>query len=265
MAVIDIHAHVYPDKIAERASQSVGEFYHVGMYEGGSVEALLSATTTSPITHFVVHSVATKPGNVESINDFIAEQCRIHPEFIGFATLHQDYPTPRTEIERAMGLGLKGLKLHPDTQQVDMDDPRLMRIYEMIEGRLPLIVHTGDYRYDYSHPRRLKKVLHALPEPGGGRGALRRLVGVRPGRGIPGRTTNCFLDMSELARVSGRAPHGRSWCACAAPTASCSARTSPCGAPRRNTKTSRRSTSPKRELENMTWHNAERFLNMKVE
>ena len=42
MAVIDIHAHVYPDKIAERASQSVGEFYHVGMYEGGSVEALLS-------------------------------------------------------------------------------------------------------------------------------------------------------------------------------------------------------------------------------
>ena len=37
MAVIDIHAHVYPDKIAERASQSVGEFYHVGMYEGGSV------------------------------------------------------------------------------------------------------------------------------------------------------------------------------------------------------------------------------------
>lgn len=31
-----------------------------------------------------------------------------------------------------------------------MDDPRLMRIYEIIEGRLPLIVHTGDYRYDYS-------------------------------------------------------------------------------------------------------------------
>ena len=163
MAVIDIHAHVYPDKIAERASQSVGEFYHVGMYEGGSVEALLSANTTSPITHFVVHSVATKPGNVESINDFIAEQCRIHPEFIGFATLHQDYPDPEAEIERAMGLGLKGLKLHPDTQQVDMDDPRLMRIYEIIEGRLPLIVHTGDYRYDYSHPRRLKKVLHAFP------------------------------------------------------------------------------------------------------
>ena len=25
----------------------------------------------------------------------------------------------------------------------------------MIEGRLPIVIHTGDYRYDYSHPRRL--------------------------------------------------------------------------------------------------------------
>ena len=202
MAVIDIHAHVYPDKIAERASQSVGEFYHVGMYEGGSVEALLSATTTSPITHFVVHSVATKPGNVESINDFIAEQCRIHPEFIGFATLHQDYPDPEAEIERAMGLGLKGLKLHPDTQQVDMDDPRLMRIYEIIEGRLPLIVHTGDYRYDYSHPRRLKKVLHAFPNlvvdaaHFGGWSVFDLAVEYL-------EDENCFLDMSSSRAFLG--------------------------------------------------------------
>ena len=45
-----------------------------------------------------------------------------------------------------------------------MDDPRLMAIYEIIAGRLPLIVHTGDYRYDYSHPRRLKRILHTFPD-----------------------------------------------------------------------------------------------------
>ena len=44
-----------------------------------------------------------------------------------------------------------------------MDDPRLMRIYGMIEGRLPLIVHTGDYRTDFSHPRRLKNILRTFP------------------------------------------------------------------------------------------------------
>lgn len=164
MTVIDCHCHIYPEKVSVRAAQSVGEFYHVTMEEpDGSVAALLAACEGSPITHHIVHSVAVKPATVESINTFIASQCAEHPAFIGFATMHQDYPDPEREIERAIGLGLRGLKLHPDTQMVNLDDPRLMNVYEIIAGRLPLIVHTGDYRYDYSHPRRLKKVLRAFP------------------------------------------------------------------------------------------------------
>lgn len=164
MTVIDCHCHIYPPKISDRAVQSVGEFYLVNMSaQHGTPEELLEICADSPITHHIVHSVAVRPHNVEPINTFIAETCAAHPEFIGFATMHQDYPDPETEIERAISLGLRGLKLHPDTQLVNADDPRLMSIYEIIEGRLPLIIHTGDYRYDFSHPRRLKKVLHAFP------------------------------------------------------------------------------------------------------
>ena len=50
------------------------------------------------------------------------------------------------------------MKLHPDTQKVNMDDDRLMRIYEPIEGRMPLVMHCGDYRTDFSHPRRMKRI-----------------------------------------------------------------------------------------------------------
>ena len=164
MAVIDAHAHIYPNKIASRAVDAVGDFYLIDMFGEGTVEHLLSAQQHAPITHFIVHSVATTPGSVESINNFIAEQCRQHPEFIGFMAMHQDYPEPEKEIERAIGLGLKGMKLHPDTQHVNMDDPRLMNVYEMIEGRLPIVIHTGDYRYDYSHPRRLMNVLKTFPD-----------------------------------------------------------------------------------------------------
>lgn len=163
MSVIDVHAHIYPDKIADRAVDSVGDFYRVSMAGNGTAAGLLAAKEKTPIAHFVVHSVAVKPGVVESINDFIAEQCTLHPEFIGFATMHQDFPNKEREIERAISLGLKGVKLHPDTQKVEMDDPRLMELYEIIAGRLPVIMHTGDYRYDYSHPRRLKKILKAFP------------------------------------------------------------------------------------------------------
>lgn len=164
MNVIDCHCHIYPEKIAGRAVQSVGDFYLIHMDESeGTGEGLLAACADSPITHYVVHSVAVKASNVQHINDYIASQCAVHPEFIGFATMHQDFEDPEAEIERAISLGLRGLKLHPDTQMVNMDDPRLMRVYEIIEGRLPLIVHTGDYRYDYSHPRRLKNILRTFP------------------------------------------------------------------------------------------------------
>lgn len=165
MPVIDVHVHIYPDKIAEKATQSIGKFYNIKMEEqDGSVERLTQELNGSDITRCVVHSVAVRPGVVSSINDFISATCAEHPEFIGFMTLHQDTEDVAAEIDRACELGLRGIKLHPDTQEVNMDDDRLMRVYEIAERRrLPLIFHCGDYRYDYSHPRRLKRILHEFP------------------------------------------------------------------------------------------------------
>ena len=165
MPVVDVHVHIYPDKISERATQSIGRFYNIPMdAQDGSVAQLDASIAGSPITHCLVYSVAVRPGTVESINDFIAAQVADDDRFLGFMAMHQDYEDPATEIERAMGMGLCGIKLHPDTQAVNMDDPRLMRVYEIAEARgLPLTIHCGDYRYDYSHPRRLKRILHEFP------------------------------------------------------------------------------------------------------
>lgn len=168
MQVIDSHCHIYPPKISQRAVKSVGDFYQIPMDceedLGGTADGLLKACSNSPIERFIVYSVATRPDQVESINDFIAQTCADHPEFTGFMTLHQDFPDPEAEIARAEKLGLKGIKLHPDTQQVNMDDPRLMTIYEIAEGRLPMVIHCGDYRYDYSHPRRMRHILDTFPD-----------------------------------------------------------------------------------------------------
>lgn len=164
MNVIDCHCHIYPAKIAERAVQGVSDFYGIEMRTTqGTAESLLALCDGSLVSRFIVHSVATRADQVESINNFIAEECAAHPEFTGFMTLHQDFPNPETEIERACSLGLRGIKLHPDTQRVRMDDPRLMSIYEIAEGRLPVIIHTGDYRFDYSHPRHLISILRTFP------------------------------------------------------------------------------------------------------
>ena len=51
MAVIDAHAHIYPNKIASRAVDAVGDFYLIDMFGEGTVEHLLSAQQHAPITH----------------------------------------------------------------------------------------------------------------------------------------------------------------------------------------------------------------------
>ncbi len=263
MTVIDCHCHIYPGKIARRAAESVGDFYLVPMYEAeATCEKVLEICKDSPITHHIVHSVAVKASNVEGINTFIAEQCAAHPELIGFATLHQDFEDPEAEIEHAIDLGLKGLKLHPDTQKVNLDDPRLMRIYEIIEGRLPLIVHTGDYRYDYSHPRRLKNVLHAFPDlvvdaaHFGGWSVFDLAVEFL-------EDERCFLDMSsaqqflgprrtyELTKIYGcdRLMFGSDF---------------PMWDPLDEYERYTALPFTDDELENLTWHNAERFLGFEV-
>lgn len=165
MAVIDAHAHIYTPKIASRAVEAIGKFYNIEMFGDGTAEGLLAAKERCPITHFIVHSVATTPHSAPVINDSIASECAKHPEFIGFATMHQDFEDPATELQRARDLGLHGLKLHPDTQMVNMDDPRLMEVYAICEEMgLPVVIHTGDYRYDYSHPRRLVNILRTFPD-----------------------------------------------------------------------------------------------------
>ena len=165
MAIIDAHAHIYPGKIAAKAVAAVGKFYcYEDMYGGGTPDDLLSCCDASPITHFIVHSVATTARSVSTINSFIAEQCAEHPEFIGFGAMHPDFDDMEAEVQRAIDLGLHGFKIHPDTQEVEMDDPRLMSFYEIIAGRVPLVVHTGDYRHDFSNPRRLVRILKAFPD-----------------------------------------------------------------------------------------------------
>lgn len=178
LQVIDAHCHVYPEKIAARAVHAVGDFYSIEMdAPDGTAQGLATAIEGSPIRRCIIHSVATRADQVSSINDFIAAECarsnapltdapaESSPQMTGFMTLHQDLADPEAEITRAMTLGLRGIKLHPDTQRVNMDDPRLMRIYEIAQAkRLPLIIHCGDYRYDYSHPRRMKRILHDFPE-----------------------------------------------------------------------------------------------------
>jgi predicted TIM-barrel fold metal-dependent hydrolase len=167
--IIDFHSHIYPEKLAARAVTSTEAFYTIPARGRGTPEDLAAAGAKGGIDRFVVFSAAAVPAQVMNINTYIASVCADRekagetPAFTGFGTLHPGMENPGPEIERIKSLGLRGVKFHPDMQKFDIDDERMMKIYALLEGNLPVIFHTGDYRYSHSHPARLVPVLDAFP------------------------------------------------------------------------------------------------------
>lgn len=158
---IDAHCHIYPEKIAERAVAGTDNFYGLNSVYKGTAADLIEKGEKAGIDHFIVQSVATSPKQVKSINEFIAESVKNSGgKFTGLGTLHPDSEDISSDIEHLLELGLKGVKLHPDIQAFKIDDYRCLKIYELCEEKgLPILMHTGDYRYDYSNPNRMLPIL----------------------------------------------------------------------------------------------------------
>ena len=164
MQIIDIHTHVYPDPIAQKATDSIQDFYDIaGSGMNGTVSMLRERGGKAGISQYVILPVSVRPNHTRSINEFILRQTALYSDFIGFGTVHAEMAQLDEEVQFIMDSGLRGIKMHPDTQCFDIDDPRLFSMYEAVSGRIPVILHMGDPRYPYSRPAKLRRVLELFP------------------------------------------------------------------------------------------------------
>jgi len=197
MHIIDIHTHIYPDQIAQKATDSVHNFYQAGENSmNGTTRMLLQQGEQAGISKYVILPVAIRPDRVQGINDFIVAQEKEHDCFIGFGTVHAAMEGLCEEVDRILSLGLKGIKMHPDSQQFPIDDPRLFPVYDAIADKIPVMLHMGDTRYNYSHPIRLRKILDMFPK-------LEAIAAHFGGYSMYEtacdllKDTNCFFDVSS--------------------------------------------------------------------
>ena len=165
MKIIDIHAHIYPDDIAGKASNSVKQFYEgVGDRNMDGTEGmLLKRGRQAGISRFVILPVAIRPDRVQNINNFILQKAAENPDYIPFGTVHAAMEGLTDEVDRLLAAGVKGIKMHPDSQRFAIDDPRLFPLYETARGNISIILHMGDRRYNYSHPVKLRRILDLFP------------------------------------------------------------------------------------------------------
>ena len=165
MKIIDAHTHIFPDKIALRASGNIGAFYGISMYTDAMVQTLLKEEATIGAKRFLVCSSAVTADQTVHINDFIGKSCKENPEMVGLAALHPDFEGIEDELDRIMEMGLVGVKFHNDFQKFPIDDERAIPMYRAIAKRgLPVLFHMGDHRYDFSNPERLKNVMLRVPD-----------------------------------------------------------------------------------------------------
>ena len=167
MEIINSHAHIYPEKIAEKATNAIGDFYDISMETPtGTTSQLICDGKKIGTTKYVVHSVATTAHQVFSINRFIKSEMDKHLEFIGFMTLQHELTEEQVneEVEWCYQNGFSGVKIHPDFQKVDINDEKMTKIYNAVGCKFPILFHVGDNRFDYSKPEKLVEIAKKYPK-----------------------------------------------------------------------------------------------------
>lgn len=144
--IIDIHTHMFPEKIAQRALQQLQHNCHTALFSDGTETGLIRTGCNAGITLSVVQPVATNPEKVSHINDeaMLINSRTQTTGIMSFGAMHPDCPYWEAELERLKQSGVPGIKLHPPYQKADIDSPRSVAILRKCRDLgLTVLIHSG--------------------------------------------------------------------------------------------------------------------------
>ena len=144
--IFDIHTHTFPDKIAGAAIAKLQAQCRSAAFSDGTVAGLRASMAASGVDGCLVLPVATNDRQVVHVNDASARLNETGSEtgLWSFGCMHPDFDGWKEELARVASLGLKGIKLHPIYQGVDLDDVRYLRILDRCgELGLAVLTHAG--------------------------------------------------------------------------------------------------------------------------
>ena len=131
--IIDFHTHIFPDKIAGRTLDYLSDIFGASPFADG---------THTGVDVSVSLPAVTKVSQVESINRFAS--AFTEGTVISFGGIHPECENYKEILKEIKNLGLKGIKLHPDYQDMYFDDIRYEHIVDTAsELGLITVVHAG--------------------------------------------------------------------------------------------------------------------------
>ena len=141
-----MHTHIFPDKIAADVIDKLSRVSRTPAFTNGTLHGLIDSMHTAGIDLSVILPVATNTHQVEKINDSAAA---LNEKFasagiFSFGCIHPDYTNFRAELGRVKNFGLKGIKIHPVYQDINIDDAKFLRILDRAaELDLIVVTHAG--------------------------------------------------------------------------------------------------------------------------
>lgn len=140
--IIDFHTHMFPDKIAERTVAFLAGVCKMRPFTDGTYEGLKKETLDSGVDLSIALPIVTNPSQFQSINHFASLYQK--PPILSFGSIHPASDDYKGQLQYIKKLGLKGIKLHPDYQEVYFNDIRYKRIVSYAsELGLIVSVHAG--------------------------------------------------------------------------------------------------------------------------
>ena len=150
--IIDIHTHIFPEKIADRAISGMEAAARAKRYIDATEFELRKSMERAGIDLSVNLPVATNPAQPRKLNIAALEMNKRTREtgILSFGAMHPEDENWREELEFISENGIPGIKLHPMYQGVSFDDIKYTRILEEAQRYgLIVIVHSG---YDIGVP-----------------------------------------------------------------------------------------------------------------
>lgn len=147
--VIDVHSHIFPDKIAGKVIPHLASIIKLEPSMDGTIGGLRVSMENAGVDLSVILPVVTDPQQFDSIvkfASFINENYSevSGPKLLSFAGIHPDCDNLKEKMQLIAREGFKGIKLHPNYQGKHFDDISYMRIvYAASELGLSVLTHTG--------------------------------------------------------------------------------------------------------------------------
>lgn len=144
--IIDVHTHIYPEKIAKKAVAKLEACSHIPAHTNGMRDGLLASMKEAGVDYSLLLPVATSARQVDKINEEAGQTNAESSQtgLLSFGGIHPQTSDHKAVLRKVKSLGLKGIKLHPDYQDTFFNDISYKRIVtEATELGLYVMVHAG--------------------------------------------------------------------------------------------------------------------------